>query len=184
MELFNEDSFRPSPGKELRKLEGDTRIVLVSTASSDLSGSDFGEGLSPRSATEFVQLTWREQKIYVISRDMNGSSFDFIDVATLDSQISEGWGVTADESTVDSSGYYQLYISDGSEYIYKVDGGSLSATGSIHVYDESTNSYIDNLNELEFVDGHIYANVWQTDQILKIDPDTGYVIKKWSMSTL
>ena len=184
MELFNDDSFRPSPGKEVRKLEGDTHIVLVPTASSDLPGYVFGEGLSPRSATEFVQLTWKAGIIYVISRDITGSSFDFIEEATLDSEISEGWGVTADESTVDSSGYYQLYISDGSEYIYKVDGGSLSATGSIHVYDDSTNSYIDNLNELEFVDGHIYANVWQTDQILKIDPDTGYVIKKWSMTTL
>ena len=53
-------------------------------------------------------------------------TMDFISTHTLDSQISEGWGVTADESNVDANGFYQLYISDGSSYIYLVDGDSLT----------------------------------------------------------
>ena len=89
----------------------------------------FAEGLSPRSASEFVLLTWKARIIYTIDRQ----SMKVLSENTLDSQIAEGWGVTADESQVNSNGYYQLYITDGSEYVYLVDGESLKVTSKVRV---------------------------------------------------
>lgn len=60
----------------------------------NLPSTDFGEGLSPRSASEFVVLTWQERKIYTVER----STMDIQSIESLDNAISEGWGVTADES--------------------------------------------------------------------------------------
>ena len=66
-----------------RKLTGEsaTPVTLYPTHTQEMSSSDFGEGLSPRSATELVLLTWRERNFYVLSRD----TMNFIDVVTLDS---------------------------------------------------------------------------------------------------
>ena len=68
----------------------------------NLPPTDFAEGLSPRSASEFVLLTWQERKIYTLDR----TTLDFNNFYTLPSEIKEGWGVTADESKVNSNGYY------------------------------------------------------------------------------
>jgi len=57
-------------------------------------------------------------------------------------------------------------------------------TNKVRVYDPVSNSYVVNLNELEFVKGHIYANVWYKDILLKIDPQTGEVVKSWDLSSL
>lgn len=122
----------------------------------NLDPEDFGEGLCPRSATEFVVLTWRERRIYTVDRQ----NLTILQTFELDSQIVEGWGVTADESNVNANGYYQLYISDGTEFIYMVDGETLQVTEKVQVYDPATNAVVDRINELEFVDGFIYANVW------------------------
>ena len=97
-------------------------------------------------------------------------------------QISEGWGVTADESKVNQNGFYQLYISDGTSTIYVVDGETLTVQSSITVHSGLTP--YSNLNELEFANGHIYASVWMQDILLKIDPQTGKVVKTYDISTL
>lgn len=65
-----------------------------------------------------------------------------------------------------------------------VDGDSLEVTDSIHVYDSFSSHYVDNLNELEYANGYLYANKWYSDYIYKIDPASGSVIKKWDISTL
>ena len=92
-----------------------------------LDPEDFGEGLCPRSATEFIVLTWRERRIFAIDRQ----NLTILQTFELDSQIKEGWGVTADETNVNANGYYQLYISDGTEYIYIVDGETLEVTEKV-----------------------------------------------------
>ena len=75
-------------------------------------------------------------------------------------------------------------MSDGSENIYLVDGQSLQVTDSFRVYDPETDSFVKALNELEFVNGFLFANVWYQDVLLKIAPDTGYIVKKWDISSL
>ena len=72
-------------------------------------------------------LTWRERHIFAIDRQ----NLTILQTFELDSQIKEGWGVTADETNVNANGYYQLYISDGTEYIYIVDGETLEVTEKV-----------------------------------------------------
>ena len=100
----------------------------------------------------------------------------------LPSQIKEGWGVTADESKVNANGFYQLFISDGTSTIYLVDGQTLTVQSSITVRDGVTP--IDYINELEFANGYIYASVWQSDKLLKINPASGVVVKTYDISAL
>ena len=57
-------------------------------------------------------------------------------------------------------------------------------TSSIRVYDESRGSYVTKLNELEYVNGYIYANVWLSTYVYKINAANGLVIKRWDISTL
>jgi glutamine cyclotransferase len=78
----------------------------------------------------------------------------------------EGWGMTNDGNN--------LYVSVGSSIIYKLDPQSFAVTGQIQVTDEL--GTVDNLNELEFVDGFIYVNKWQTTKILKVDVASGHVV--------
>lgn len=78
----------------------------------------------------------------------------------------EGWGMTNDGKN--------LYISVGSSIIYKVDPKSFAITGQIQVMDNL--GTVDNLNELEYVDGFIYVNKWQTTKILKVDITNGHVV--------
>ena len=78
----------------------------------------------------------------------------------------QGWGATHSGSV--------LWMSDGSDQLYSadLDGGGELATLSITLAGEP----LRNLNELEWVDGEIWANVWQTDQIARIDPTNGRVV--------
>ena len=77
-----------------------------------------------------------------------------------------------------------MYATDGSDYLYHINGETLSVTHKVRVKDPQTNAYIDNLNELEFVKGYVYANIWLTDTLVKIDPENGQIVKKWDISSL
>lgn len=78
----------------------------------------------------------------------------------------EGWGMTNDGTN--------LYISVGSSFIYKVDPKTFAIVGQIQVTDNL--GTVDNLNELEYVDGFLYINKWQTTKILKVEASTGHVV--------
>lgn len=78
----------------------------------------------------------------------------------------EGWGMTNDGKN--------LYVSVGSSIIYKLDPKSFAVVGQIQVTDNL--GTVDQLNELEYVDGFIYVNQWQTTKILKVDAATGQVV--------
>ena len=60
----------------------------------------------------------------------------------------------------------------------------MMVTDKVRVYDPETNAWIENLNELEFVDGYIYANVWYKDVLLKINPYSGEIVRQWDLSSL
>jgi glutamine cyclotransferase len=78
----------------------------------------------------------------------------------------EGWGITNDGN--------QLIISEGSDKLYFVTPGTLKLNKVLSIRDQYGS--VNNLNELEMIDGYIYANRWQYDYILKIDPVTGFVV--------
>lgn len=117
----------------------------------------FGEGITILN-NKVYQLTFETHKGFVYSLDT------FKEVRQF-SYKTPGWGLTHNAS--------HLIMSDGSEQLYFLDTTSLSVVKTIIVKDES--GPLTQLNELEFIDGFIYANVWLTDRIVKIDPSTGSV---------
>jgi len=74
-------------------------------------------------------------------------------------------------------------VSDGSSNIQVVDGNSFETLKSIQVVDEKGNP-VKNLNELEYVNGTIWANIWFSNDIIGIDPASGKVIKRYHMGSL
>jgi len=106
-----------------------------------------------------IQLTWRSQAGFVYDKH----TFERIGQFTYPT---EGWGLTYDGN--------RLIMSDGSSYLYFLDPNTFDRTGQVQVTDPD--GPVTRLNELEYIDGEIYANIWKTDRIARIDPDTGDVL--------
>lgn len=152
------DVFYESTGLEgqssLRKVEARTGKVLQKV---DLDRNLFGEGLA-RLDTRLVQLTWQNEVAIVW------------DAATLTElerwrYQGEGWGLAYDGN--------QLIQSDGSAWLTFRDPNDFSVQGKVEVKLDGRPA--DQLNELEFAEGKLYANCWGLDEILRIDPATGIV---------
>lgn len=138
----------------LRKVVLETGEVVQQI---DLSPAYFAEGLTAWEDL-LVQLTWREETGFIYDRA------DF----TLQGQFSyptEGWGLTHDGE--------QLIMSDGSAALFFLDPDTFEITGSVDVAWQGDPVY--QLNELEYIWGEVYANIWQTDDIVRIDPNSGEV---------
>ncbi len=117
----------------------------------------FGEGLTVMNGKLYL-LTWESQKGFVYDAATLKREKEF-DYAT------EGWGITNDGK--------RLYMSDGSEYIYLLDPETLKTEGRIQVY--SNEGPVRLLNDLVWIDGELWANVYGYDLIVRIDPKTGAV---------
>ena len=122
-----------------------------------LSKEYFGEGIAVL-GDHIYQLTWKNGICVVFDRE----TFEFQEVFTYPT---EGWGLTTDGE--------RLIMSDGTNRLFIRDPETFAELDTIDVYDGV--HAIWNLNELEVVDGEIWANVWQTDRIARIDPETGHV---------
>ncbi|MBB5638547.1 glutaminyl-peptide cyclotransferase [Pedobacter cryoconitis] len=121
--------------------------------------SIYGEGISILN-NQLFQLTYQNHIAYVYDvKDLNKV------VGTFKWPY-EGWGMTNDGKN--------LYVSVGSSIIYKLDPKSFAVAGQIQVTDDL--GTVDQLNELEYADGFIYVNKWQTTKILKVDPASGKVV--------
>lgn len=125
----------------------------------DLPPDVFGEGLTDWDSN-LVQLTWTSHKAFVYDR------FTFSLQHTFPYK-GEGWGLTHDEN--------HLILSDGTSYLRFLDPNSFRVIRRLRVTDQSGRP-LENLNELEFVRGEIYANIWQTDQIVCISPRSGKIV--------
>ena len=122
-----------------------------------LPNSEFGEGIT-HYKDRIYQLTWESHKAYLYD-----SKGNFIKNITY---RGEGWGITTDGE--------HLYMSDGSSTIRRINPETFATEESICV--TLNGSPLDLLNELEWIDGHIWANVYLTDAIVEIDPKTGIVV--------
>lgn len=140
----------------LRKVELQTGQVLKSL---NIPQQYFAEGLALFN-NRLYQLTWLTQTTFVYDLD----SFDKDPPKTF-SYSGEGWGLTHDD--------HSLIMSDGTNQIRFLDPETFQVQRTITVLDGS--SPVRQLNELEYIQGEIFANVWQTDRIARIDPPTGRV---------
>lgn len=141
----------------LRRVRLETGEVLQKR---DVARRYFAEGLTEHNG-ELFQLTWETEVAFVY--DLR----TFAPRRTLKYR-GEGWGLTTDGS--------RLIMSDGSDTLKFLDPSTLSILGRLAVRDGQQR--VDQLNELEFVNGSILANVWLTDRIAVIDPSTG-IVAKW-----
>jgi len=139
----------------LRKVRLETGEVVQRV---DLAPEFFGEGITFM-GNRIVQLTWQSQTGFV---------YDAADFRLLRqfSYPGEGWGLA-------SSGN-ELFMSDGTAEIRVLDGNTLREKRRLKVHDGNTP--VTELNELEFVEGQLFANVWMTDRIARISPQTGKVV--------
>ena len=125
----------------------------------ELDKKYFGEGLTLLN-DELYQLTWKSNKLFVYNTDLEKKR-------ELDLKgISEAWGLADDGE--------ELILSDGSNKLYRLNPLDLSITGTLGVYDDK--GAVSPLNELEYVNGLLYANVYQTDKIAVINPESGKVV--------
>jgi glutamine cyclotransferase len=148
---------------ELRLVDLETGDVLQSHA---LDSEYFGEGITVFGDRIF-QITWQTQTAFVYDRE----TFEQIGTFSYDT---EGWGLTHDDTS--------LIMSDGSDQLFFRDPDTFEVTRQITVRDGDMP--IDRLNELEYVDGFIWANVWQTTYIARIDPETGAVVDWLDLAAL
>jgi len=138
----------------LRKIVPETgRIVKIKS----LPHRYFGEGVT-MFKDRLIQLTWKSGVGFVY----NKQSFRTVNTFLL---TGEGWGITTDTN--------YLIVSDGSNRLYFLDPETFAVSNTIRIRDP--NGPVIRLNELEFVEGFILANIWQTDRIAVIVPETGQV---------
>lgn len=138
----------------LRKVEVETGKVLSQV---NLDGSLFGEGVALL-GDRIYQLTWTSKVGFVYEKE----SLKQINRIYYQTQ---GWGLT----TLGDS----LVMSDGTNVIWFLDS-DFNVLSSVDVWDNK--GMVDNLNELEMIDGELWANIWQTDRIARIDPVSGKVL--------
>ena len=139
----------------VRKIDLDSGRIIQRY---DLPQPFFGEGITVLHQ-QILELTWQSQTGFVYDK----SSFQVL--RSFD-YPGEGWGLTNDGK--------QIYMSDGSANIRVWDSATLKEIRRITVKDGATP--VTQLNELEWVRGEIYANVWQTDRIARISPVDGRVL--------
>jgi glutamine cyclotransferase len=139
----------------LRKVKLETGEVVQLIR---LSSEYFGEGITVINQ-QIIELTWRAQTGLVYEQD------SFRRLRTF-SYPGEGWGLANDGA--------QIYMSDGTPQIRVWDPVTLQEKRRFTVRDGA--APVTYLNELEFVRGEIYANVWQTDRIVRISPSDGRVL--------
>jgi glutamine cyclotransferase len=117
----------------------------------------FGEGISIIN-NKIYQLTYKEHKVFVYDMNFKKLPQEF-------SWPYEGWGMTTDGKS--------LILNTGGSTLYFVDPETFKVEKTLAVIDN--NGYVDSINELEYLDGYVYANRYTTNYILKINLKTGYV---------
>lgn len=150
---------------------GKSRLIRVdlktgkSLQSLELDKKYFGEGIVIVNDTIY-QLTYQEKVGFMYSLK------DFKKLGEFSFSAPEGWGMTTDGK--------QIIASDGTSTLYFYQPSTFRLIKTQAVTDAGSFAY--NLNELEYIDGYVYANQWQSPYILKIEPSTGQIVAKADFS--
>lgn len=148
----------------IRKVKPETGEILQAINSPD---SVFGEGLTCFQ-NQLIQLTWKSGVAYTMDLAT------FKNIRVLPYTVKEGWGLTNDG--------HSLLMSDGTSSIYFLNPADMRIRKKINVNDGQRE--IDQLNELEFINGEIWANVFTKDLVVRIDPESGKVLGEIDFSGL
>lgn len=154
------DTFHSS----LRKVEVESGKVVQKV---DLPGEYFGEGITIFN-DKIYQITWQEKKAFVY--DVN----DFKILKEF-SYFGEGWGITHDTAN--------LIMSDGTQVLRFINPENFQVVRTLVVTDEKGKE-LDEINELEYVKGEIWANIWQEGWIARIDPQSGKLVGRIDLEDL
>lgn len=147
----------------LRRVEPSTGEVLEQVA---LPADYFGEGIALLGDRIF-QLTWLSKRGFIY----DAATFERLGEFTYDT---EGWGLTSDGT--------HLILSDGSDTLFFLHADDQQLVRTVRVQHEGRP--LEDINELEYIDGLIWANVWHSDFVYRIDPDTGTAIDRIDFSGL
>ena len=150
-------------GSELRQVVLETGEVVRRHS---LDARLFGEGITVLDG-RIYQLTWQAGRGFIYSAD------DFRSLGSF-TYRGEGWGLTDDGES--------LILSDGSDRLRFIDPATLRLRRSVRVFDEA--GPVVRLNELEYVDGRVLANVFQTSRIVEINPASGRVERVFDLGEL
>jgi glutamine cyclotransferase len=140
---------------QVRELDPETGAVLRSRPVPD---ELYGEGLALVDDRTLIQITWTDGQALTYDKE----SFEVMDTFRYEG---EGWGLCSDGS--------RLIMSDGSDRLTFRDPTTFAVQGSVAVTADGVP--VTRINELECVDGEVWANVWETSVILRIDPESGAV---------
>ena len=138
----------------LRKVELKTGAILMAHK---LQEQFFGEGITLYK-NKIIQLTWRSHTGFIYNKD------NFMLIGQFYYPF-EGWGITYDGK--------RLIVSNGTPKLHFLNPETFKEESTLKVYD--TNGPLNRINELEYIRGKIYANIWQTEYIAEINPETGEV---------
>jgi glutamine cyclotransferase len=149
----------------LRKVDLTTGKVLQKAM---VDPKVFGEGISIV-GDKIIQLTYHEKIGYVYDK----KSFKQLSTFPNNTGV-EGWGMCFDGK--------KLYMDDSTNRIWFLDKDTYRQTGYIDVFDDK--GAVNEVNELEYIDGKLYANIWKQNTIIAIDPKTGAVLQKIDLTSL
>lgn len=159
--VFNNGALYESTGEygssSLRRVNLENGNVLQEVV---LPSQYFGEGLTVVNGS-LVQLTWQNNIGFIYDKETLGLLGNF-------SYSTQGWGLTYNGS--------ELIMSDGTSNLYFLNPVTYQKVGQVSVHDGNTP--VTNINELEYVKGDVYANIWLQQKIAIINPQTG-MVKGW-----
>jgi glutaminyl-peptide cyclotransferase len=178
--VFPHDSTAFTEGLEFRNgllyegtgMKGESRLFTYDVATGkeksriDLDKQLFGEGITLLNG-KIYQMTWEDGKCFVY----DANTFKKIQEFTYEGQ---GWGMT-------NNGKYLINTNSGSNLYFR-DPATFKVVNILGVTDN--NGPVGSINELEYINGFIYANIWQTNYIIKINAETGQVVAKADCSNL
>jgi glutamine cyclotransferase len=153
-------------------LEKKSRLMKVDLATGKIlrekkiDTSYFGEGITILNDTVY-QLTWQNHVVLMYSL----KDFKLLKEFPLST---DGWGITTDGR--------ELMVSDGTSNLTFYEPGTFKQIRTVSITESG--ALVNNVNELEFIEGYVYANQYQSDRILKIDPVTGIVVGAIDFSKL
>jgi glutamine cyclotransferase len=157
--IFHDGALVESTGQygesTLRRVELKTGRVLQKV---DVGAQFFGEGLTLLGG-KLYQLTWQNKRAFVYDPQTFEKQGEF-------RYDGEGWGLTHDGQS--------LILSDGTNQLRFLDPATFRVTRTVSVFDRGRP--LRDLNELEYVKGEIYANIWHDERIVRLDPQTGKIL--------